>query len=272
MRTVAKDLWSKELLTGRSFGTATPPHNFDVRAQVRLMAHIRPDVYKSIAENDIGEVVFQDPFTEETRKAKRNLVAASFGALLIAALDLQVNGFLGLQTVTGATLGGSLTRGLACLIVAYFLAAFVLAAFVDYSAWKFKREQVLVQPYLDLVSMLEAHFHGTGEQVQNATHRVNGLTVEQDMRSQVAFQQIMSEATGQLRSIQEGMRSFYEEAKPLLASWATLIAKAERLSWRLRARFFSLWLLDILVPLFLAGFAIWRTFGGVSSVWWKVAA
>jgi len=235
------------------------------------MAHIRPDVYKSIAENDIGEVVFQDPFTEETRKAKRNLVAASFGALLIAALDLQVNGFLGLQTVTGVTVGASITKGLACLIVGYFLAAFVLASFVDYSAWRFRRERVLVKPYLDLISMLEAHFHVTGEQVQNATRRVNGVVVEHDMRSQVEFQQIMSDAKGQLMSIQENMRSFYEEAKPLLSSWTALIAKAERLSWRLRARFFSLWLLDIFVPLFLAGFAIWRTYGGMSSVWSKVA-
>lgn len=236
------------------------------------MAHIRPDVYKSIAENDIGEVVFQDPFTEETRKAKRNLLAASFGALLIAALDLQVNGFLGLQTVTGATLGGSITKGIVCLIVGYFFAAFVFASFVDHSAWKFRRERVLVRPYLDLISMMEAHFHVTGEQVQNATHRVEGVVVEDDMRSQVEFQKILFEARGQLTSIQENIRSFYEEAKPLLSKWASLVAKAERLSWRLRARFFSLWFLDIIIPLLLAGFAIWKTYGGLSSVWSKVAA
>lgn len=235
------------------------------------MAHIRPDVYKLIEENDFGEVVFQDPFTEETRKAKRNVVAAGFGGLLIAALDLQVNGFLGLQTATGATLGGDITKGLACLIVGYFLAAFILAAFVDYSAWKFKRERVLVKPYLDLVSMLEAHFHVTGEQVQNATHRISGVVVEYDMRSQVEFQQILSDTKGQLRSIQENLDSFYEEAKPLLLKWANLVAKAERLSWRLRARFFSLWLLDVLVPLAISSFAIWRTYGGLSSVWEKIA-
>ncbi|RAN75771.1 hypothetical protein B5P43_25750 [Bacillus sp. SRB_336] len=237
-----------------------------------MTAYIRPDVYKSIAENDIGDVVFQDPFTGETRKAKRNLVAASFGALLIAALDLQVNGFLGLQTVTGATLGWSITKGLACLLVAYFLAAFLLAAFVDYSAWKFKRERVLVRPYLELVLMLEAHFHVTGEQVKNATHHVRGIVVEGDMRSQVEFQKLMSNTQGQLRSIQENMSSLYEEAKPLLAKWASLIAKADRLSWRLRARFLSLWFLDILVPLVLAGLAIWRTYDSMSSVWSKFAA
>ncbi|MFM0356137.1 hypothetical protein PQR12_21790 [Paraburkholderia nemoris] len=236
------------------------------------MAYIRPEVYKTITENDIGEVVFQDPFTDDTRKAKRNLVAASFGALLIAALDLQVNGFLGLQTATGAMLGGGITKGLACLVAGYFLAVFVLAAFVDYSAWKFKRERVLVQPYLDLVSMLEAHFHITGEQIQNATSGFTGVVVEQDMRAQVEFQKMLTDATGQLRAIQESTSAFYEEAKPLLANWTTLITKATRLSWRLRARFISLWLLDIFVPLFLAGFAIWRTHGGLWSVWSKVFA
>lgn len=237
-----------------------------------MTTYIRPDIYKSIAENDIGDVVFQDPFTEETRKAKRNLVAASFGALLIAALDLQVTGFLGLQTVTGATLGWSITKGLACLLVAYFLAAFLLAAFVDYSAWKFKRERVLVRPYLELVSMLEAHFYLTGEQVQNATYHIKGFVVEGDMRSQVEFQKLMSDTQGQLKSIQGNMSSFYEETKPLLAKWTNLIAKADRLSWRLRARFLSLWLLDILVPLVLAGLAIWRTYDCMSSVWSKFAA
>ncbi|MED5622445.1 hypothetical protein [Ideonella sp. BN130291] len=235
------------------------------------MAHIRQDVYKSIAENDIGDVVFQDPFTEETRKAKRNVVAAAFAALLVAALDLQVNGFLGLQTATGVTLGGEITKGLACVIVTYFLAAFLLSAFVDYAAWKFKRERILTKPYVELIAMLEAHFHVTGEQVNNATIRVEGVTVENDMRTQVEFQKILAEAKGQLSSIQQNMDSFYEEVEPLLSKWRGLINKAERLSWRLRARFLSLWVLDIFTPLTLASFALWRTSSGLPSVWIKIA-
>jgi len=235
------------------------------------MAHIRQDIYKLIAENDIGEIVFQDPFTEETRKAKRNVVAAAFAALLIAALDLQVNGFLGLQTATGVTLGNEITRGLACVIVAYFLAAFALASFVDYAAWKFKRERLLTKPYLELISILEAHFHVTGEQVNNATSRMEGVAVENDMGGRLEFQKVLSEAKGQLTSIQQHMDSFYREVKPLLSKWQGLINKSERLSWRLRARFLSLWVLDILTPLALASFALWRTSSGLSSVWLRIA-
>lgn len=236
------------------------------------MAYIRPDLYKAISENDIGDVVFQDPFSEEARKAKRNLVAASFAALLIAALGLQVNGFLGLQTLTGATLGGSITKGLACLITAYFLCGFLLSAYVDYAAWKFKRERVLVRPYLDLIEMLEAHVHVTGEQIDNATRRVQGIVIEGDMQSQVHFQEAIQNTSGQLTSIQESVRSLHDEFKPLLVHWSGLAAKLDRLSWRLRARFLSLWVLDLLIPFLLAITAIWRTYDGMPSVLWKIVA
>ena len=236
------------------------------------MAHIRPDVAKAVAQNDLNDVVFQDPFTEEGRKSKRNLVAASFAAILIAALDLQVSGFLGLQTATGVTLATSITKGLACLLVVYFLAGFMLTAYIDYSAWKFKRERVLVRPYLDLIKMLEAHIHVTGEQVTNATARLDSIVIDSDMQSQVEFTKSIKEAHGQLSSIQEHARSLHEEFKPLLAHWASTVSRAEQLSWRLRARFLSLWLLDIGAPLLLASAAIWRTHDGLLSVWAKVAA
>lgn len=235
------------------------------------MPYIRPEVYKKIAENDINDVVFEDPFQEEARKAKRNVVASSFGALLIAALELQISGFLGLQTATGASLGVAITKGLAFLVVAYFLAAFLLSAYVDYSAWKFRRERYLVEPYLELISMLEAHVQVMGEQVANATSRLGAIVIERDMQSQVSFQQAIGEAAGQLKSIHENGIGLYKEMRPLIEHWSAVIKKAERLSWRLRARFFSLWLLDITVPLTLAGLAIWKTYGSVPSVWSKIA-
>ena len=235
------------------------------------MSYIRPEVYKKIAENDINDVVFADPFQEEARKAKRNVIASSFGALLIAMLELQISGFLGLQTATGTSLGVAITKGLAFLVVVYFLAAFLLSAYVDYSAWKFRRERYLVEPYLDLIRMLEAHIQVMGEQVANATGRLSGIVIERDMQSQVSFQQAIGEASGQLKSIHENGIALYREMRPLIEHWSAVVKKAERLSWRLRARFLSLWLLDIAVPLALAGLAIWKTYGSVPSVWSKIA-
>ena len=169
-------------------------------------------------------------------------------------------------------MGGSITKGLAFLIVAYFLAGFVLSAYIDYSAWKFKRERVLVQPYLDLVKMLEAHIHVTGEQVRNAAHRLDGIVIESDMRSEVEFKKLIDEARGQLTSIQSGGKALHEEVRPLLAHWTGIVSRFENLSWRMRARFLSLWLLDIALPLLLAGVALWQTYGGIAALWSKVAA
>src|ERR1700724_3200932 len=61
------------------------------------MSFVRQDVYKAIQENDLDQVVFQDPFTDVTRKSKRNLLVASLVCLLISVLKLQVTGFLGLS-------------------------------------------------------------------------------------------------------------------------------------------------------------------------------
>lgn len=235
------------------------------------MAYIRSEVYKAVEENNIDDVVFQDPFQDEARKAKRNLVAASFGALLIASLELQVSGFLGLQTVTGAAIGAAITRGLACMIVLYFFAGFVLSAYVDYAAWKFKRERYLAKPYLELVSMLEAHFHVTGEQIDNATARLQTLSAEQGMQTEIEMQKSVRDSIGQVSSIKSEMQSLYSEIRPLLSHWSTAVSRSSRLAWRLRARFLSLWLLDILMPIALAGFAVWRTYEGIPVVVSKIA-
>jgi len=235
------------------------------------MSFIRPEVYKKIEDNNITDVVFEDPFKEEARKAKRNLVASSFIALLIASLDLQIIGFLGLQATTGTSLGGVITRGLVFLIVIYFLVAFLFAAYVDYNAWKFRRERFFVEPYLELIQMLEAHVHVTGEQVSNATNHLRGIVIENDMQSQMSFQQDINKAAGQLKSIHENGIAMYQEMRPLINHWSAMVKNAERLSWRLRARFFSLWILDIAVPLVLASLAIWKTYGSLPSVWSKIA-
>ena len=234
------------------------------------MPYLRPEVYQEIEDNNIDDVVFQDPFKQEARKAKRNLVAVSFGALLIAALSLQVNGFLGLQTVTGSALGAEITKGLACIVVLYCLAAFALSAFVDYAAWKFRRERYLVKPYLELIRMLEVHVFATGEQVKNAAGVLDKLASEKDIEARVGAIRAINDCLGQLKQIVGSINALHGEMRPLLAHWERTVQQTRRLSWRLRARFASLWILDIAVPLLLAGFAVIKTYGGIGVVVSKV--
>ena len=160
--------------------------------------------------------------------------------------------------------------GNASVLMFRYLCVNILVAFVDYTAWKFKRERYLIKPYLELVSMLEAHFAITGEQVTNATQRLSGLCLEKEMEAEIELQKAIHESLGQLISISESMASLHEEVRPLLAKWAQTVRGTQRLSWRLRARFASLWVLDLFVPLALGAFAIWKTHAGVIAVAAKI--
>ena len=119
--------------------------------------------------------------------------------------------------------------------------------------------------------MLEAQVQVTGEQVSNATNHLRGIVIENDMLSRVSFQQDINKAVGQLKSIHDNGIAMYQEMQPLIDHWSSVVKKAERLSWRLRARFLSLWVFDIAVPIVLASLAILNTYGSVPSVWLKIA-
>jgi hypothetical protein len=229
------------------------------------MANIRPEVYKAIRENDLSSVVFIDPFHTVTRQAKRNLLIASFVALLIAVLQLEVTGFLGLQA-TNTNLGNSLAQGLACLVVTYFLISFIFHVFVDYTAWKFHRERQMTEPYLDLIRLLENQISVTGDQIGNACGALQGIVIENDMPSQIDAKTMIESALGQLKSIDKNIVALVEETKPLLGSWAATINGMNRLHARLRMRFLSLWCLDIVFPIGLALLAAWNTRNGVFAV------
>ena len=157
-------------------------------------------------------------------------------------MTLQVNGFLDLQTVTGAALGAVITQGLACIVVAYFLAVFALIAFVDYAAWKFRRERFLIKPYLELITMLEAHVSVTGEQVKNATTRIpepetpREIVAGQVIPGRMEHGAAVQETLGQLRAISGSLSALYTEMQPLLKHWAATVSRATNLSWQLRAR------------------------------------
>lgn len=226
------------------------------------MSHVRPEVYKAVQENDLNKIVFVDPFSETTRKVKRNLIVSSFIALLIAVLKLEITGFLGLQT-SQLNLGNQLAQGLACAVVIYFFLVFIFSAYIDYSAWQFQRERQQTKPYLDLISMLENHIQVTTAQVNNALEPLQRISLEREASAQVALDREVESALGQLKSIDERIKAVVDEVRPLLNSWKETIAKMNRLSWRLRARFLGLWALDIVFPLALSGLAIAETHRGL---------
>lgn len=235
------------------------------------MSFIRPDVYKAIRENDLKSVVFADPLSSVARQSKRNLLVASFVALLIAVLQLRVTGFLGLQA-SDEILGNLLAQGLACLVVTYFTASFVFHAFVDYSAWKFKRERACTEPYLDLIALVEQQVSVTSEHLDDACSSVKGVVIEGDMPSQVEGKKNIDTALQKLNSIDQRLTSLMTEIRPLTNSWASTIQSMERLDARFRMRVLSFWCLDIIFPITMASMALWSTADGVVEVIERIVA
>jgi hypothetical protein len=227
------------------------------------MTIIAERTVSAISENNFDEVIFQDPFSDVTRKAKRNLLVASFAGLLIVILKLQVTGFLGLQASTGVV-GNDLTQGLICIVVTFFLISFLFHTYIDYSAWQFQRERLQTKPYLELITTIQHNFQVTGEQVKNAVFPLNQPYPEK--HSEMTISTIQS----QLNSIEERLAELRKEINPLLDSWRKTISSIERLEMRLKLRFASLWVIDICLPVSLSLLAIYKSHSEIYSVLLKL--
>jgi len=235
------------------------------------MAQIRAELYKTIKENDLNQVIFVDPFTETSRKAKRYLIVSSFIALMISVLKLEITGFLGLQA-SQLKLGNELAQGLACAAVIYFFLVFIYRAYIDYTAWQFQRERQLTKPYLDLINIIENSINVTELQVKNAVDPLSRISIRPEMKEQKEVGRYFNSAVGQLNAIDNRLKELVEETRPLLVSWKTTIDKMNHLNWRLRVRFIGLWGIEILFPLALSIFAIAKTYQGLKLVAEKVAS
>ena len=227
------------------------------------MAWIKQSIISAIEDNKLNSVLFTDPFSDETRKAKRNVLVASFVCVLIATLHLQVTTFAGFTTSATPTFGSELAQGLACLVVGYLLVGFVFHAFVDYNAWKFEQERAVTQPFIELIMTIGSNQVAVKEQVANALFALKdyfNATDDQNQRTN------LHSGIGQMMSISENQDSLNKEIKPLLLSWAATIAKTKRLTWRLWARHFQLWVVDLAAPLLFAALAMYKSYPKIGLV------
>jgi TM2 domain-containing membrane protein YozV len=235
------------------------------------VSQVRPETYKSIEENDIEKVAFSDPFSDVARKSKRNLVVSGFIGLLVSLLNLEINGFLGLKA-TNMNLGNDIAQGLAFFIIMYFLLSFIFQAYIDYSAWNFKREKQLTQPYFDLVSLIESHIDVTGVHINNATLRLDSLSLEENMQAQVEVSKQITSTKQNLESTKTQLSSFVNEISPLLNHWKITIAKMDHLSLRLKVRFINLWVLDIAFPLIVSSTALYLCYSSIPALITKLTS
>ena len=235
------------------------------------MAQVRPETYKAIEDNDMGNVIFSDPFSDVARKSKRNLIASGFIGLLISGLNLEINGFLGLKA-TNMNLGNDIAQGLTFLIILYFFLSFLFHAYIDYSAWNFEREKQLTKPYFDLIHLIEGQISVTGEQIKSATFKLDSLSYEPSMQAQIEVSKDVKNARQQLDAINTQLSSVISEVNPLINSWRNTIGKMDNLTVRLKARFVSLWVLDIIFPLAVASLALYQCSSGIPALFLKLTS
>jgi len=225
---------------------------------------------RAVERNDIDLVIARDmkePFRDETRKAKRNLIAAGFAAIVIAALDVKVNSFIGLSA-GGGVLAADITRGLACLAVIYFLAGYVIDAILDYSAWSIEIKRLRVTPYLALVNAVERTFRASAQQLEYVAWTFDHLSkLSESVRTGSISTKNFTDALGKLPVMEQNQREVMEEIRPLLAKWkATLRSLSFQVGGRRAARAVRMWGWDFAVPLAVAGVAVSRTYDGLWAV------
>lgn len=229
------------------------------------MAYLSPEDHKSIQENDLNQVFFSDPLSEVARKAKRNLMVVSFLAILVATLKLEVSGFLGLQA-KNLNLGNSLAQGLAAVVVLYLLVSFLLYVYIDCSAWKFRRELQATEPYLKLLRTLESHLSTLKQHASQSVSWISKLKTENPVDQKDFWEQQIGITNESLRQVKEGVESLENEFRPTFASWKKLILGMDRLSWRLKARFFQLCFIDIGLPILIALLALWECYPNIGLI------
>jgi hypothetical protein len=206
-----------------------------------------------------------DPFRDETRKAKRNLVAAGFIAVAVASLGVSITGFAGVA-ITKVSDAAQITNGLACLAVIYFLLTYFVDSFLDYASWRQRLMRLEIVPYLMVARLVERSFRNSSGQLKNVAWQFNHhLQVSPSTPQASALtEKNLKSALGQIEAIEKHQQEMITEIRPLLLKWERTLRSLRFLAgWRTAARGFRIWIWDLCVPIGLGVLAICKTQAGL---------
>lgn len=228
------------------------------------MPHIQADAIRRSLDRNAIELAIQsdlsDPFRDETRKAKRNLIASSFVAILLASLELQINSLGGVSAASGQ-LRAEIARGLACFVVLYFFVGYAVDALLDYAGWRIESKKLRIQPYLVLVRTIERSYRAAVDTLTTANDRVAVVA------SRASTAVGIDDAVNAVKITAAQATERFRELQPLLAAWQTSL-RSLRFEFTVRrcARITRLWLWEIGIPLGLSALAVAKTYDGVRPV------
>lgn len=229
------------------------------------MRTLRNKVVESLDRGDIEIAVLRDatdPFRDETRKAKRNLIASAFVAIVLGSLDVGITSFAGV-TVAAGDEARAITQGLAALAVLYFAMGYFADAAVDYWAWRATVTNLSVTPYLSLVRTIYKNQSSWEGQLKNVAWQLEyhrNPTVAQTPQGYKLAEANVMGALKTLEQITGAQESVAQRVAPLLASWERATRTiAFQLQFRRVVRWMRIWLWDLSLPAGLAVLAILKT-------------
>lgn len=228
-------------------------------------------ILKEMQENDVNVVLFADPFTDETRKVKRNLLAASFITLLIVILQLSIKGNSYFSSASG-NIQTELASGIALVAAIYFLISFLIHAYVDYVAWQYVREKLFIKPYVEFVKLHYQEMSLVGDRILAMLDSIKEIR-EKALKHglELPISRLADETINKDHQLNKSFIEIQKQNASLIEYFEDTISKIRRnQTWRFRARMLSLWLVDIGFPVFLFLLAFYKGYGGIGVLYCKV--
>ena len=255
------------------------------RSMTLRSGYDRKQMYDSIRENEFDTIEFNDAFTEETRKIRRNLIFSCFVCLTVIVLQLKISTFMGIAASSkDGVISTEIASGILLLIACYFGLSFLLSGISDMVAWKAKKERIMLEPYIEFLLLIEEQFSSIREQLQSAKYAFEGSIVKDNFQNSAILlnkaledkvldasfinkaQEVInvvhtvmgntSTAKNTIESVNNQLKGIYEDILPITNYAKVKIITFKWVNYRFIIRIVSLVVIDWIVPLSLWVIAI----------------
>lgn len=217
----------------------------------------------------LHKIVFSDPLSETTKKAKRNLILLSFIGLIIGAYSVRIDSFLGFR-IHNSSISDIVLNGMVATILLYFFLTYVLNLIIDLFAWNFKTEVVKVDPYIELLRQTTDHTQKLSQELGNVISNFENIYSKIPPQTDKDIKEIIRGTSQQIIGVKNSHDSFVQDHLPKILEEQKRIRNISRINLRIAARLLVLGGLEILLPISLCIMALYKTASGIGSFIGKI--
>ncbi|MCG8017720.1 MAG: hypothetical protein JAY97_16015 [Candidatus Thiodiazotropha sp. 'RUGA'] len=222
-------------------------------------------VSKDVLTKNLDSVSFTDPFSESTTRIKKSLVLASFIGLIIGTYSIQINGFLGLD-IPEDSINAPVLSGILSIIIIYFIVLFTLNLVIELLAWDFKRERIIVSPYVEQMMKLQSVIDNLEQTLETTNSNIENIYSKIQIAKHSDELDLAKLSSQEIIKIRNDYNDFKNNTLPILIKNEKTIYSIRKLNVRLAIRFLSLIFIDIIFPVLLCYFALSKTLYGMSAI------